>query len=200
MVTGLLGVALASIRLRRSASSSSASCSRRCSGRSICAAGGQTAELSKVTRAMATQVTEYTRLSRDFRLFGVETRVMDTLRRLIQDTGHVFRRAAILDQHRARPVPVTSHSDSSSSPSPSWPVPGTRGSPSSEPSSSSCCDPSATARPSRARSRASAALRACWRTSRATSVDSRTLESAPESACPSPSRWTSIPWSTPTTG
>jgi ATP-binding cassette, subfamily B, bacterial len=53
-------------------------------------------ELSKVTRAMATQVTEYTRLSRDFRLFGVETRVMDTLRRLIQDTGHVYRRTQIL--------------------------------------------------------------------------------------------------------
>jgi ABC-type multidrug transport system fused ATPase/permease subunit len=55
-------------------------------------------ELSKVTRAMATQVTEYTRLSRDFRLFGVETQVMDTLRRLIQDTGHVFRRTQMLSQ------------------------------------------------------------------------------------------------------
>jgi ABC-type multidrug transport system fused ATPase/permease subunit len=55
-------------------------------------------ELSKVTRAMATQVTEYTRLSRDFRLFGVETRVMDTLRRLIQDTGHVYRRTQMLNQ------------------------------------------------------------------------------------------------------
>lgn len=53
-------------------------------------------ELSRVTRGMATQVTEYTRLSRDFRLFGVETRVMDKLRRLIQDTGHVYRRAQIL--------------------------------------------------------------------------------------------------------
>jgi ATP-binding cassette, subfamily B, bacterial len=53
-------------------------------------------ELSKVTRAMATQVTEFTRLSRDFRLFGVEVRVMDRLRRLIQDTGHVYRRAQIL--------------------------------------------------------------------------------------------------------
>ena len=53
-------------------------------------------ELSKVTRGMATQVTEYTRLSRDFRLFGVETRVTDTLSGLIQDTGHVFRRAQIL--------------------------------------------------------------------------------------------------------
>ena len=53
-------------------------------------------ELSKVTRAMATQVTEFTRLSRDFRLFGVETRVMDRLRRLIQDTGHVYRRTQIL--------------------------------------------------------------------------------------------------------
>jgi ABC-type multidrug transport system fused ATPase/permease subunit len=55
-------------------------------------------ELSKTTRAMATQVTEYTRLSRDFRLFGVETRVMDTLRRLIQDTGHVYRRTQMLSQ------------------------------------------------------------------------------------------------------
>ena len=55
-------------------------------------------ELSKTTRAMATQVTEYTRLSRDFRLFGVETRVMDTLRRLIQDTGHVYRRTQMLNQ------------------------------------------------------------------------------------------------------
>jgi ABC-type multidrug transport system fused ATPase/permease subunit len=53
-------------------------------------------ELSKVTRAMATQVTEFTRLSRDFRLFGVETRVMDTLRRLIQDTGHQYRRVQLL--------------------------------------------------------------------------------------------------------
>ncbi|MGB7051602.1 MAG: ABC transporter ATP-binding protein [Acidimicrobiales bacterium] len=53
-------------------------------------------ELSKVTRAMATQVTEYTRLSRDFRLFGVETRVLDKLRRLIQDTGHAYRRTQIL--------------------------------------------------------------------------------------------------------
>jgi ABC-type multidrug transport system fused ATPase/permease subunit len=53
-------------------------------------------ELSKVTRAMATQVTEYTRLSRDFRLFGVETRVMDRLRGLIRDTGHVYRRTQIL--------------------------------------------------------------------------------------------------------
>ena len=43
-------------------------------------------ELSKTTRAMATQVTEYTRLSRDFRLFGVETRVIDRLSGLIQDT------------------------------------------------------------------------------------------------------------------
>ena len=34
-------------------------------------------QLSKATRAMATQVTEFTRLSRDFRLFGVESRVID---------------------------------------------------------------------------------------------------------------------------
>ncbi len=53
-------------------------------------------ELSFVTRAMATQVTEYTRLSRDFRLFGVETQVMDKLRKLIQDTGHVYRRTQLL--------------------------------------------------------------------------------------------------------
>ncbi len=53
-------------------------------------------ELSRVTRAMATQVTEFTRLSRDFRLFGVESRIMDLLRKLIQDTGHVYRRAQIL--------------------------------------------------------------------------------------------------------
>lgn len=55
-------------------------------------------ELSKTTRAMATQVTEFTRLSRDFRLFGVETRVMDKLRGLIQDTGHVYRRTQMLSQ------------------------------------------------------------------------------------------------------
>ena len=48
-------------------------------------------ELSTITRAMATQVTEYTRLSRDFTLFGVETRVIDRLRKLIQDTGRKFR-------------------------------------------------------------------------------------------------------------
>jgi ABC-type multidrug transport system fused ATPase/permease subunit len=53
-------------------------------------------ELSRATRAMATQMTEYTRLSRDFRLFGVETRVMDRLRRLIQDTGQVYRRTQVL--------------------------------------------------------------------------------------------------------
>ncbi len=53
-------------------------------------------ELSKTTRAMATQMTEYTRVSRDFRLFGVETRVLSKLRQLIQNTGHVYRRAAML--------------------------------------------------------------------------------------------------------
>jgi ABC-type multidrug transport system fused ATPase/permease subunit len=47
---------------------------------------------------MATQVTEYTRLSRDFRLFGVESRVMDKLTGLIQDTGHVYRRTQMLSQ------------------------------------------------------------------------------------------------------
>jgi ATP-binding cassette, subfamily B, bacterial len=49
-------------------------------------------ELSRATRAMATRVTEYTRLSRDFRLFGVETRIMDKLRGLIEDTGRLYRR------------------------------------------------------------------------------------------------------------
>lgn len=48
-------------------------------------------ELSKTTRAMATQVTEYTRLARDFRLFGVETRVIDRLRKMIQETGRKYR-------------------------------------------------------------------------------------------------------------
>ncbi len=50
-------------------------------------------ELSRTTRAMATQVTEFTRLSRDFRLFGVESRVLDTLRRVVQDAGHMYRRS-----------------------------------------------------------------------------------------------------------
>ncbi len=49
-------------------------------------------ELSKITRAMATQVTEYTRLARDFRLFGVETRVVDGLRESIQNVGRVYKR------------------------------------------------------------------------------------------------------------
>jgi ATP-binding cassette subfamily B protein len=53
-------------------------------------------ELSKITRAMATDVTEYTRLSRDFRLFGVETRVLDRLNTLVQDAGHAYRKAQIL--------------------------------------------------------------------------------------------------------
>ncbi len=53
-------------------------------------------DLSKFTRAMATRVTEYTRVSRDFRLFGVETRVMDTLRGLIEEAGDMYRRAGIL--------------------------------------------------------------------------------------------------------
>jgi ATP-binding cassette, subfamily B, bacterial len=48
-------------------------------------------ELSTAQRAMATQVTEYTRLARDFRLFGVETRVLGILRRVIQDTGRKYR-------------------------------------------------------------------------------------------------------------
>jgi ABC-type multidrug transport system fused ATPase/permease subunit len=51
-------------------------------------------DLSKATRAMATRVTEYTRLSRDFRLFGVESRIVDKLHGLIEETGHLFRRTA----------------------------------------------------------------------------------------------------------
>ena len=54
-------------------------------------------QLSKTTRAMATQVTEYTRLSRDFRLFGVESRVIDKLSGLIKATSIVFRKTAILN-------------------------------------------------------------------------------------------------------
>jgi ABC-type multidrug transport system fused ATPase/permease subunit len=54
-------------------------------------------QLSKTTRAMATQVTEYTRLSRDFRLFGVESRVIDRVTELIEETSRVFRRTAILN-------------------------------------------------------------------------------------------------------
>jgi ATP-binding cassette, subfamily B, bacterial len=53
-------------------------------------------ELSRVTRAMATEVTEYTRLSRDFRLFGVEARVTDRLQRFVRDTGRAYRRVQIL--------------------------------------------------------------------------------------------------------
>jgi ATP-binding cassette, subfamily B, bacterial len=53
-------------------------------------------QLSRVTRAMSTRVTEYSRLTRDFRLFGVESRVMDTLRGLIEDTGMMWRRTARL--------------------------------------------------------------------------------------------------------
>jgi ABC-type multidrug transport system fused ATPase/permease subunit len=53
-------------------------------------------ELSRVTRAMATQVTEYTRLSRDFRLFGVETRILDALRTVIENTGRTYRKSQIL--------------------------------------------------------------------------------------------------------
>jgi ATP-binding cassette subfamily B protein len=48
-------------------------------------------ELSTAQRAMATQVTEYTRLARDFRLFGVETLVLERLRRVIQQTGYKYR-------------------------------------------------------------------------------------------------------------
>jgi ATP-binding cassette, subfamily B, bacterial len=51
-------------------------------------------ELSRTTRAMATRVTEYTRLSRDFRLFGVEGRVVNLLHGLIEDTGLLARRTS----------------------------------------------------------------------------------------------------------
>jgi ATP-binding cassette subfamily B protein len=51
-------------------------------------------DLSTSTRAMSTQVTEYTRLSRDFRLFGVETRAIGRLRGMIEDTGRKYRRSA----------------------------------------------------------------------------------------------------------
>ena len=44
---------------------------------------------------MATRVTEYSRLARDFRLFGVEPKIMDTLRGMIRDTGRIYRRSAI---------------------------------------------------------------------------------------------------------
>ncbi len=53
-------------------------------------------ELSQSMRTMGTQITEYTRLSRDFRLFGVENRAMDSLRGVIKDAGHVYRRSQIL--------------------------------------------------------------------------------------------------------
>jgi ABC-type multidrug transport system fused ATPase/permease subunit len=53
-------------------------------------------EVSTFTRAMATRVTEFTRLSRDFRLFGVESRIMGIIRKSIQEAGHKFRRAAII--------------------------------------------------------------------------------------------------------
>ena len=52
-------------------------------------------QLSQSTRAMATRVTEFTRLARDFRLFGVEPKIMDTLRGMIRDTGRIYRRSAI---------------------------------------------------------------------------------------------------------
>jgi ATP-binding cassette, subfamily B, bacterial len=48
-------------------------------------------ELSRIVRTMATQVTEYTRLARDFRLFGVEGRVIAQLRGLIQEAGRKVR-------------------------------------------------------------------------------------------------------------
>ena len=53
-------------------------------------------ELSTATKAMATQVTEYTRLSRDFRLFGVEDRVMVRLLSRIKSTGRMYRRTVRL--------------------------------------------------------------------------------------------------------
>ncbi len=44
---------------------------------------------------MATRVTEYSRLARDFRLFGVEDRILDMLRGMVRDTGRIYRRASI---------------------------------------------------------------------------------------------------------
>ena len=55
-----------------------------------------TRDLSHVTRAMAIQVTEYTRLSRDFRLYGVESRALDRLYKMINDAGRVYRRSQML--------------------------------------------------------------------------------------------------------
>jgi ATP-binding cassette, subfamily B, bacterial len=52
-------------------------------------------QLSQSTRAMATRVTEFTRLARDFRLFGVEPKILDTLRGMIRDTGRIYRRSSI---------------------------------------------------------------------------------------------------------
>ena len=157
-------------------------------------------ELSKVTRAMATRVTEYTRLSRDFRLFGVETRVMDTLRRLIQDTGHVYRRTQILSQHRAHPVPVLRtrirHRRHR--------LPGrcrarqVRRARSHPPPRAAIRQlrlehPDLDPGPPRLSGHAGG------RHARPPSLRRRSNHSR-RARCPSPSGWTSIPWSTPTTG
>ncbi len=157
-------------------------------------------ELSKTTRAMATRVTEYTRLSRDFRLFGVETRVMDTLRGLIQDTGHMYRRtrelgsiAPILYQSFALGIVIVGivflagHGHAALAKDGVVLILVLRsvsygsGRPELDPGpprlSGHAGGPHV--RPPSLRRRSNQSRRA---------------------ACPSPSRWTSIPWSTPTTG
>ena len=81
-------------------------------------------ELSTVTKAMAMQTTEYTRLSRDFRLFGVETRVDKQAPR--DDREHRSHRAAVQRGSAASRPSCTSpsHSESSSSGSSSCPTKG----------------------------------------------------------------------------
>jgi ATP-binding cassette, subfamily B, bacterial len=51
-------------------------------------------ELSTTTKATMMQTTEYTRLARDFRLFGVENRATNRLRDMLNDTGRIVRRTA----------------------------------------------------------------------------------------------------------
>ena len=107
---------------------------------------------------------------------------MDTLRGLIQETGHMYRRASILGSIAPIVYQTVALGIVMRHRLPE--VLGTIRSPRTESFSSSCCDPSATARPSRARSRASAPLRACSRTSCTTSIASTTLESPPMSTVP----------------
>ncbi len=51
-------------------------------------------ELSTVTKATMMQTTEYTRLARDFRLFGVENRATNRLGEMLENTGRIVRRTA----------------------------------------------------------------------------------------------------------